>query len=35
MKHEEEEEPIEVGNINTGYLINAEGVIYGLQEAKK
>lgn len=32
---EEEEEPIEVGNINTGYLINAEGVIYGLSGSKK
>ena len=31
---EEEEEPIEVGNINTGYLINAEGVIYGLSGSK-
>ena len=32
---EEEEEPIEVGNINTGYLINAEGVIYGLSGGKE
>ena len=32
---EEEEEPIEVGNINTGYLINAEGVIYGLPGSKE
>lgn len=32
---EEEEEPIEVGNINTGYLINAEGVIYGLLGSKE
>ena len=32
---EEEEEPIEVGNINTGYLINAEGVIYGLSGNKE
>ena len=32
---EEEEEPIEVGNINTGYLINAEGVIYGLSGEKE
>ena len=32
---EEEEEPIEVGNINTGYLINAEGVIYGLSGDKE
>ena len=32
---EEEEEPIEVGNINTGYLINAEGVIYGLSGSKE
>ena len=31
----EEEEPIEVGNINTGYLINAEGVIYGLSGSKE
>ena len=32
---EEEEEPIEVGNINTGYLINAVGVIYGLSGRKE
>ena len=32
---EEEEEPIEVGNINTGYLTNAEGVIYGLSGSKE
>ena len=32
---EDEEEPIEVGNINTGYLINAEGVIYGLSGSKE
>lgn len=32
---EEEEEPIEVGNINTGYLINAEGVIYELSGSKE
>lgn len=32
---EEEEEPIEVGNINTGYLINAEGVSYGLSGSKE
>ena len=32
---EEEEEPIEVGNINTGYLINAEGVIDGLSGDKE
>lgn len=32
---EEEEEPIEVGNINTGYLINTEGVIYGLSGSKE
>lgn len=32
---EEEEEPIEVGNINTRYLINAEGVIYGLSGSKE
>ena len=32
---EEEEEPIEVGNINTGYPINAEGVIYGLSGSKE
>lgn len=32
---EEEEEPIEVENINTGYLINAEGVIYGLSGSKE
>lgn len=32
---EEEEEPIEVGNINTGYLINAECVIYGLSGSKE
>ena len=32
---EEEEEPIEVGNINTGYLINSEGVIYGLSGSKE
>lgn len=32
---EEEEEQIEVGNINTGYLINAEGVIYGLSGSKE
>lgn len=32
---EEEEEPIEVGNINTGYLINAEGVNYGLSGSKE
>ena len=32
---EEEEETIEVGNINTGYLINAEGVIYGLSGSKE
>ena len=32
---EEEEEPIEVGNINTGYLINEEGVIYGLSGSKE
>lgn len=32
---EEEEESIEVGNINTGYLINAEGVIYGLSGSKE
>lgn len=32
---EEEEEPMEVGNINTGYLINAEGVIYGLSGSKE
>lgn len=32
---EEEEEPIEVGNINTGYLINAEGVICGLSGSKE
>lgn len=32
---EEEEEPIEVGNINTGYLINAEDVIYGLSGSKE
>ena len=32
---EEEEEPIEVGNINTGHLINAEGVIYGLSGSKE
>ena len=32
---EEEEEPIEVGNINTGYLIYAEGVIYGLSGSKE
>ena len=32
---EEEEEPIEMGNINTGYLINAEGVIYGLSGSKE
>ena len=32
---EEEEEPIEVGNINTGYLINAEGVIDGLSGSKE
>lgn len=32
---EEEEEPIEEGNINTGYLINAEGVIYGLSGSKE
>lgn len=32
---EEEEEPIEVGNINTGSLINAEGVIYGLSGSKE
>lgn len=32
---EEEEEPIEVGNINTGYLINAEGVTYGLSGSKE
>lgn len=32
---EEEEEPIEVGNINTGYLSNAEGVIYGLSGSKE
>lgn len=32
---EEEEEPIEVGNINTGYLIKAEGVIYGLSGSKE
>ena len=32
---EEEEEPIEVGNINTGYLINAEGAIYGLSGSKE
>lgn len=32
---EEEEEPIEVGNINTGYLINAEGVIYRLSGSKE
>lgn len=32
---EEEEEPIEVGNINTGYLINAEGVIYGPSGSKE
>lgn len=32
---EEEEEPIEVGNINTGYLINAESVIYGLSGSKE
>lgn len=34
-ENEEEEEPIEVGNINTGYLINAEGVIYGLSGSKE
>ena len=32
---EEEEEPIEVGNINTGYLINAEGMICGLSGDKE
>ena len=32
---EEEEEPIEVGNINTGYLINAEGMICGLSGSKE
>ena len=32
---EEEEEPIEVGNINTGYLINAEGVICGRSGSKE
>lgn len=30
---EEEEEPIEVGNINTGYLINAEGALSDLGSA--
>ena len=35
IETEEEEEPIEVGNINTGYLINAEGVIYGLSGSKE
>ena len=34
-ENEDEEEPIEVGNINTGYLINAEGVIYGLSGSKE
>ena len=32
---EEEEEPIAEGNIDTGYLINAEGVIYGLSGSKE
>lgn len=32
---EEEEEPIEVGNTDTGYLINAEGMICGLSGDKE
>lgn len=32
---EEEEEPIAAGNTDTGYLINAEGVIYGLSGNKE
>lgn len=34
-ENEEEEEPIAVENIDTGYLINAEGVIYGLSGSKE
>lgn len=34
-ENEEEEEPIAEGNIDTGYLINAEGVIYGLSGSKE
>lgn len=34
-ENEEEEEPIVVENIDTGYLINAEGVIYGLSGSKE
>ena len=34
-ENEEEEEPIAVENIDTGYLINAEGVIYGLSGNKE
>ena len=34
-ENEDEEEPIAVGNTDTGYLINAEGVIYGLSGDKE
>ena len=34
-ENEDEEEPIAAGNTDTGYLINAEGVIYGLSGDKE
>lgn len=34
-ENEDEEEPIAAGNTDTGYLINAEGVIYGLSGNKE
>ena len=34
-ENKDEEEPIAVGNTDTGYLINAEGVIYGLSGNKE
>ena len=34
-ENKDEEEPIAAGNTDTGYLINAEGVIYGLSGNKE
>ena len=34
-ENENEEEPIAVGNTDTGYLINAEGIICGLSGSKE
>ena len=34
-ENKDEEEPIAAGNTDTGYLINAEGVIYGLSGSKE